>query len=133
MQIDPGKISEYALASALLSKNLIPLWPSSALSKFDIAVFTPQGRARRIQVKGTVKTSRKIQVRITDHGTRTKSGNSYTSRDVDIIAIHVAYLDIFYIIPLNRLGTRKYLTLCPTEDCCEWKKYRNAWGVFGVA
>ena len=133
MQIDPGKISEYALAAALLSKNLIPLWPSSALSKFDIAVFTPQGRAKRIQVKGTSQMSRRIQLRITDHTGKRGQGKSYSPHEVDVVALYVAYLGMFYFIPVIELGKRRYLTVCPLEESCDWKKYRNKWSVFGVA
>jgi len=136
MKIDSGKVSEYALATALLSRDIVPLWPSSAHLKYDIVVVPRKGVTRRIQVKGlstTQTSSISVKIRHNQHASGGKKvSRKYTKEDVDIIVIHLIHLSVFYIIPIGCLNGQGAITIKPEDPKCRWKRYQEAWKYLGV-
>jgi hypothetical protein len=130
MQIDAGKAAEYVVASELLLRNLVPLWPSSAHMKYDIVVLVRNNKALRLQVKGTYLTSHSIRVQISSRPYRSKH-TAYSSKDVDVIVIHAFAFGCTYVIPIQKLRGAVSITIKPYDSSCPWKKYIDNWKMFG--
>lgn len=126
MLIDSGKVAEYRLATELLGRDIIPLWPSSAHLPYDI-VITHGHRAVKIQVKGTTQDPKRIDLRLTCKS----RDRAYTPEDVDIFAIYIEKLDLFYFIPVKNLRGAKNILIQPLRASCRWRKYQAAWKRLG--
>lgn len=120
-KISEGKVAEYFLAGHLLAHGVVPLWPSSQVEPYDM-VINQNGRAVRIQVKGTEQSGKTISMAI-----KTQRGR-YTKRDADVIAIYLFSVGLWYFLPVEKIRTIG-VTIKLDSPKCRWKKYKEAWGV----
>lgn len=84
----------------------------------------------KVQIKSTSKErfekKDKFRVLIT-------SGNEkrpYTSKEVDVFAIFIIPLKIWYLVPQTLLDGRTHLALHPSSKSCAVKEFREAWDIF---
>lgn len=85
-------------------------------------VIDQNGKAVRIQVKGTERTGKSINMSI-----KTQRGR-YKKSDADVIAIYLFSVGAWYFIPVEELRTIG-ITIKPDSPKCKWKRYKEAWGV----
>lgn len=122
--IDVGKVSEYAFAAELLDRNIVPCWPSTEMSPYDMIADT--GKARyRIQVKGTRAEGAKIAMDLRRPPSTRKKNGKYKKSDTDFIIAHVVEFKAWYIFPVEEVNST--LTLQPGNGDCKYAKYLAAW------
>ncbi len=124
IKADIGAASEYRFASACLARGLIPSWPSTDSTAYDMVVDTGK-QLYRVQVKGTEKSSYTIDYQFTmkaNGGTR-----RYNKRDVDFIVLFVFKQNVWYIFPISDAGAGKRLR--PDDPWCKYIKFKNAWNL----
>ncbi len=125
MPIDIGKTAEYKFAAEILSRNLVPCWPSSAHYPFDLVVASAS-RTYRVQIKATQKLSNSITIATqmrTGAGTR-----AYTHKDCEFIAIYLFERKLWYIVPIKAVKT-KGIYIRPEDPRCRYAKYKEAWSL----
>jgi len=123
-----GEISQAAflLKAETLGFDVALPWGDN--QKFDFVVWRGDGRAVRVQVKGTGRLHRRGYEVQPVHATRRGGKKRYTKRDIDVIAAHVQPEDAWYLIPIEKVGRAKSLRLYPGIH-----KRVRAWGVGGVS
>lgn len=147
-----GEISQAAflLKAEMLGFDLALPWGDN--QKFDFVVWQREGRAVRVQVKGTGRLHRRGYEVQPVHRTRRGRKKRYTKKDIDVIAAHVQPVDAWYLIPIEKVGRAKSLRLYPGIDMkiatprkrrragrlrprvgqpARWEKWRDAWDVLG--
>lgn len=84
----------------------------------------------RVQVKSTSKErfdkKDKFRVLLT-------SGNAkrpYTSKEIDVFAIYIIPLKIWYFVPQSMVDGRIHLSMHPSSKTCPVSQYRDAWEIF---
>lgn len=126
MTIDTGKTAEYLFAAEVLGRGLVPFWPSTAMGAIDLVVCN-EARATRIQVKASMTSdnnSYKVGTKMKENG----RVRAYTSTDVDIIAVHLFDLEVWYLIPIRSVkGMGIYIR--PEDPKCPYAKYKEAWAL----
>lgn len=87
-------------------------------------------RLFRVQIKSTSKErfekKDKFRVQLT-------SGNAqrpYTAHEVDVFAIYIIPLKIWYLVPQSVVDGRINLALHPNGPFCPVKEYQEAWEIF---
>jgi len=148
-----GEISQAAflLKAEMLGFDLALPWGDN--QKFDFVVWRRDGRAMRVQVKGTGRLHRRGYEVQPVHATRRGGKKRYTKKDIDVIAAHVQPVDAWYLIPIEKVGRAKSLRLYPgievraavriptlrkarrvgqpAQEVARWEKWRDAWEVLG--
>ena len=140
-----GEISQAAflLKAETLGFDLALPWGDN--QKFDFVVWRRDGKAFRVQVKGTGRLHRRGYEVQPVHSTRGGGKKRYTKKDIDVIAAHVQPVDAWYLIPIEKVGRAKSLRLYPgierakswtrkargrrKERC--WEQWRDAWALLG--
>ena len=53
----------------------------------------------------------------------------YTADDIDVLAVHILPLDVWYILPIDAFTPNKRLRFYPNNHCkrARWETYREAW------
>jgi hypothetical protein len=53
----------------------------------------------------------------------------YTADDIDLLAVHILPLDVWYILPIEAFTPNKSLRFYPSNHCkrARWETYREAW------
>jgi len=120
--------------------------------KFDFVVWRRDGRAVRVQVKGTGRLHRRGYEVQPVHTTRRGGKKRYTKKDIDVIAAHVQPVDAWYLIPIEKVGRAKSLRMYPgievktpriavvlkarsgknpqpSQQVARWERWRDAWDV----
>lgn len=128
-----GEISQAAflLRAEMMGYDLALPWGDN--QAWDFVVWARDGKAVRVQVKGTGRLHRRgyeVQPVRTGRGGRKKR---YTKKDIDVIAAHVQPVDAWYLIPIEEVGRAKSLRLYPGIESRHprWERYRDGWGVLG--
>ena len=108
-----GEISQAAflLKAEMLGFDLALPWGDN--QKFDFVVWRRDGRAFRVQVKGTGRLHRRGYEVKPVRSTRRGKKKRYTKKDIDVIAAHVQPVDAWYLIPIEKVGRAKSLRLYP--------------------
>jgi len=148
---NPKRAGEISQAAFLLKAEMMGFdvaLPWGDNQKFDFVVWRRDGRAVRVQVKGTGRLhSRGYEVQPV-HTTRRGGKKRYTKKDIDVIAAHVQPVDAWYLIPIEKVGRAKSLRLYPgiamkmpklrrrlglrgRQRAARWESWRDAWEVFG--
>jgi hypothetical protein len=135
-----GGISQAAflLKAEMLGFDLALPWGDN--QKFDFVVWRRDGRAVRVQVKGTGRLHRRGYEVQPVHATRRGGKKRYTKKDIDVIAAHVQPVDAWYLIPIEKVGRAKSLRLYPgierkraargrSTKVARWERWRDAWDV----
>lgn len=119
---DIGAAAEYRFAAEMLSRGIVPSWPSVETQPYDMIIDLGASR-RRIQIKGTEQEGPQVtfQFRRRD-GKKTKT---YTAKEVDFIVLYLYSKDLWYIFPVKE--TRSTMIIKPEDLWCKYRKYRNAW------
>jgi len=103
-------------------------------------VWRRDGRAFRVQVKGTGRLHRRGYEVKPVRSTRGGKKKRYTKKDIDVIAAHVQPEDAWYLIPIEKVGRAKSLRLCPGIESRVkrpagnrrtrlWEEWRDRWEV----
>jgi len=133
-----GEISQAAflLKAEMMGFDLALPWGDN--QKFDFVVWHRNGRAMRVQVKGTGRLHRRGYEVQPVHTTRHGGKKRYTKKDIDVIAAHVQPVDAWYLIPIEKVARAKSLRLYPgikrlqrERQTRDWEQWRDAWEVLG--
>lgn len=152
---NPKRAGEISQAAFLLKAEMLGFdvaLPWGDNQKFDFVVWQKDGRAVRVQVKGTGRLHRRGYEVQPVHSTRRGGKKRYTKKDIDVIAAHVQPEDAWYLIPIEKVGRAKSLRLYPGIEMraaksptpgkprsagqersrpARWEKWRDAWEVLG--
>lgn len=142
-----GEISQAAFLLKAQTMGFDVALPWGDNQKFDFVVWRRDGRAVRVQVKGTGRLYRRGYEVQPVHATRRGGKKRYTKRDIDVIAAHVQPVDAWYLIPIEKVGKAKSLRLYPGIEsrmgrvsatrgrrrlrAREWERWRERWEVLG--
>ena len=137
MRGNPKRLGEVSQAAFLLRAetlgfNLALPWGDS--ERYDFVVWGREGgRIYRVQVKGTGRLHRRGYEVQPVHSTRGRGKKRYTKEEIDVIAAHVQPLDIWYLLPIEKIGRAKSLRFYPDikSRWPMWEEYREGWEVLG--
>jgi len=126
-----GEFGELAFMMKSISVGITASHPFGDRKPYDFLV--EGGRPLfRVQVKSVFSVRKKYEgypVLVSQH--RGKTRVPYTSDDIDFIAAYIASLDVWYLIPVESLGKRKFIRLYPngtkTQGAGLFEHYREAW------
>jgi PD-(D/E)XK endonuclease len=123
-----GELSEAAflLKAETLGFHLTKPWGDS--ERYDFILDTGP-RLWRVQVKCTeVLRARGYDVQPI-YSIYGQGKIVYTSADIDVLAVHILPLDVWYILPIETFTPNKSLRLYPSNHCkrARWENYREAW------
>lgn len=119
---DVGASAEYFFAAELLSRGIIPCWPSTESMPYDMIIDTGRNRYR-VQVKGTKNISSIVDIGLTAR--KGKETRAYTQKDVDFIVVYLFHYKTWYIFPIKDVGRAPRLK--PGDPWCKNLKFRDAW------
>jgi PD-(D/E)XK endonuclease len=108
-----GEISQAAFLLKAETMGFDVALPWGDNQKFDFVVWRGNGRALRVQVKGTGRLHRRGYEVQPVHATRRGGKKRYSKKDIDLIAAHVQPVDAWYLIPVEKVGRAKSLRLYP--------------------
>ena len=133
---NPKRLGEISQAAFLLKaemKGFHLALPWGDSERYDFVVWGNNGRAYRVQVKGTGRLHLRGYEVQPVHSTRGQGKKRYTKKDIDVIAAHVQPADAWYLIPIEKVGRAKSLRLYPDIASRRpmWERYREAWDVLG--
>lgn len=133
---NPKRLGEISQAAFLLKaemKGFHLALPWGDSERYDFVVWGHNGRAYRVQVKGTGRLHLRGYEVQPVHSTRGQGKKRYTKKDIDVIAAHVQPVDAWYLIPIEKVGRAKSLRLYPDIASRRpmWERYREAWDVLG--
>lgn len=125
IKVDFGKVAEYELAAKLLAEGVMPCWPSSAETPYDMIVDTGTKRLK-VQVKGTGQLGRS-NLRLK------KESGPYEKGDFDVLAVWLRPIDVWYIMPIKAILGVASLTIRDSSiEQSKWLRYRNNWSILGL-
>lgn len=133
---NPKRLGEISQAAFLLKaemKGFHLALPWGDSERYDFVVWGKNGRAYRVQVKGTARLHLRGYEVQPVHSTRGQGKKRYTKKDIDVIAAHVQPADAWYLIPIEKVGRARSLRLYPDVISRRpmWERYREAWDVLG--
>src|SRR5438270_6351991 len=107
-----GELTEIRFLLLAASLGLIVCKPWGDSQPFDFVVYCKQSRRFfRIQVKSTAFWQPR-KYRVSTAGARDHQ-RVYTRRDIDFVAAYVVPHDVWYLIPVRTLRSRKTVSLYP--------------------
>tara|TARA_R110000751_G_scaffold175607_1_gene281705 strand:- start:5 stop:427 length:423 start_codon:yes stop_codon:yes gene_type:complete len=126
-----GSQYEAAFVAQALKRGLDILEPYGDYMPYDVMVQNADGRIQRVQVKGTsVKIKDKPGYKIVAaHGSAIKT--PINPDEVDVLAAYVEPEDVWYVIPIRKLGGGISVYLNPnTKLNGRYDVWKEAWNVF---
>ena len=142
---NPKRAGEISQAAFLLKAEMMGFdvaLPWGDNQKFDFVVWRRDGRAVRVQVKGTGRLHRRGYEVQPVHTTRRGGKKRYTKKDIDVIAAHVQPVDAWYLIPIEKVRRAKSMRLYPgieirsssgtPRHVARWERWRDAWDVIAA-
>jgi hypothetical protein len=135
---DPKRLGEVSQLAFLLKAKMMGLkvalpWGDS--ERWDCVVWAREGGAMlRVQVKGTGRLYRRGYEVQPVHATRGQGKKRYTKKDIDVVVGHVQPLDVWYLIPIEKVGRAKSLRFYPGIESRSprWEEWREKWEVLGL-
>lgn len=136
-----GKFGEYRFASELIKRKILPCWPSFDAPGFDmiadngIDLFRIQVKTSTIKPKRNNRGNGTYLNRKRKHSEYIQFGAEfwlrgkktlYTKVSIDYLALYASTMNIWYIIPINKL-TARTIRVYPSDSHCPWIKYKEAW------
>jgi hypothetical protein len=118
-----GEIAELAFLLKAVSLGFGVAKPWGDSDRFDF-ILRCEGRLWRVQVKSAWCGP---PYQIKGSGV---SNRPYTAAELDFVAGYIIPRDLWYILPLVALGSRKILNICPDMRTSPFNDYRDAWGLF---
>ena len=136
MRRDPKRSGEISQAAFLLKARTLGFkvalpWGDS--ERYDFVVWREGGAMYRVQVKGTGRLHRRGYEVQPVHSTRGHGKKRYTAKEIDVVAAHVQPVDVWYLLPIQKVGRAKSLRFYPDIESRRpmWEEYREAWEVLG--
>ena len=122
-----GTIAEIAFMRQCLERNFEP-HPTTTPMPWDYLVTSPSG-THKVQIKATSRLRNLSGYKvITAKGTVNKTS---MSDEIDVVACYVLPVDVWWIIPRDRIGNVKTVNLSPsTSSTSKFKKYQDNWSIF---
>jgi hypothetical protein len=118
-----GELEELRFMTSAAEHGLRVIRPWGDTSRYDFIVETG-GKFLRVQVKSTSIRQDKHFVCPLNRGRQ----KPYTSRDIDFIAVYVAPIKTWYIIPIGVVCTVKNgISLSPHNSLSKHARYKEAW------
>ena len=123
-----GEQAEAAFLNKATSLGLSVAKPWGDSERYDLIVRSGR-RLWRVQVKSTRYVGER-RFSITARGCTA----AYTEEEIDILAVYIVPLDIWYLIPVKAFAPRKCLRFYPEgkNSRGRYEKYREAWWRMGV-
>ena len=118
-----GEIAELAFLLKAVSLGFGVAKPWGDSDRFDFILHC-EGRLWRVQVK-SAWCGPPYQIKGAGYGNR-----PYTAAELDFVAAYIIPKDLWYILPLAALGSRKILNINPHMPTSPFNDYRDAWGLF---
>lgn len=127
MAMDLGNYAELAFQLAAYEKGYSVLRPFSNGRPYDF-VLERQGRFIRVQVKSCSAplTEKGLFPVGVSHGSTIKK--YYTDEHCDVIAIYLKSLNVFYLIPIQVVTTKK-INLYPLRPNYKFNEFKNNWNI----
>lgn len=136
MKIDPqnkkraGEANEIAFIHAAMIRGYRCAKPFGESDKYDV-VLDADGRLFRVQVKSAINECAAKNLRKYCIGLKSANGKPYSPRDVDIVAMYIEPLNLWYIVPVIDVQTVVSASLRPLADnITRYAKYEEAWFYF---
>jgi hypothetical protein len=128
-----GELSEAAFLLRAQSLGLHVAKPWGDSERYDFIVDSGE-RRWRVQIKST-ETIRargyEVQAIYSVYG---KGKCAYTKEEIDVLAVHIVPLDVWYLLPVEVFVPCKTLRFYPDIECsgARWEGYRETWEVVGA-
>ena len=120
-----GEAAEAAFLARATHLGFTVLIPWGDSNRYDSVVELNHGLLR-VQVKSaTLYAETRYRVKTTG-----ASGKVYTSKEIDFFVAYVVPENLWYIIPIQAVGSRKAIRFYPTtrrQSRALYEKYREAW------
>lgn len=137
-EIHKGSTNEVRFISKAYEKGFTASLPISP-ERYDL-ILDNGTRLLKVQIKSTssidksynskLNTRYKISTQVGKqwHG---KQSRPYTEGDIDILAAYIVPLDIWYLLPVEEISSKKGINVCPENEATKGKyeKYREAWNL----
>jgi hypothetical protein len=127
-----GDLGELAFVLAASAKGLAVSKPYGDCRRYDLIVDSGR-RMVRVQVKSVHKSRSNCDYQVTCCSRSNRFGQGsviYTKREIDFVAVYLAALDIWYLIPIVALGTITVIHLHPHG--LKKKKLQKGWARFEI-
>ena len=118
-----GFLSENAVAHELIARNFEIYKPVIDIYGSDF-VICKNNMFYKVQVKSASQLDNTKYAFNMQYGTDKKT---YESDMVDFFILHLADINLFYIIPFNDMNVTK-ITLS-TNELCKYNQYKEAWSL----
>jgi len=131
-----GELSEAAFLLKATSMGFRVAKPWGDSERYDFIV-NAGGRLWRVQLKSTaVVHARGYEVQpiySVYEGVNGRSKTGYTEDDIDVLVVHIAPRDVWYVLPVEVFALFKNLRFYPDIECkwARWESYREAWRLMG--
>jgi len=131
---DPKRWGEFGELAFMMKSTSVGITASHPFGDRKPYDFLVEGGRRlfRVQVKSVFSLRKRFEgypVLVSQR--RGKRRVPYTSDDIDFIAAYIASLEVWYLIPVESLGKRKFIRLYPngtkTQGAGLFEHYREAW------
>jgi PD-(D/E)XK endonuclease len=125
-----GEISEAAFLWKASSLGFAVAKPWGDCEKFDFIVCGRGGKMSRVQVKSTACRYGRGWSANSCCGSGEKSG--YRARDVEFVVVHVRPMDVWYVLPVRKVGRVKHLNFYPgVKGRGRWEEFLEEWELMG--
>ena len=123
-----GLLAEKLFDAECTRRKIKTLKPTDPKSKYDIAIDI-EGKIFKVQIKSTSYFIKRKDPKIR-YGVKlvpSASNRLYLKSEVDLFAIYIEPLNIWYLIPYDNIGEKKRVTLYPYDTSSLYDPYQNAW------
>lgn len=134
-----GTAWEYKFFSSILDQELDLFIPAGDNLPMDCVVGNSAGKLFKVQVKGTTRDCKSHKLQYPRYkivaGTGTGSKTPIDCTKVDVLAVYIAPMDLWYIVPCLALDGKVGLWFYPgkTDSTGKHEKFRNNWDFFKTA
>ena len=119
-----GELAELRFLLKAVSLGLAVSKPYGDNLRYDFVV-EAGGVLRRIQVKSSRVRERRCYHICTARSSKSKL--AYTPADVDLLAIYLIPLNLWYLLPVSAVASLRTIRLCPARPGHRFEPYREAW------
>jgi hypothetical protein len=127
---EKGELAELAFLHKAASLGFGVARPHGDSERYDFILDSGE-RFWRVQVKSTSYTEADRNAYIVNvcHNDRGHKVKAYQPEEVDFIAIYLVPVKVWYIVPVNQLGTLRALRLYPSgcQGAGRFEPFREAW------
>ena len=127
-----GDLGELAFILSASSKGLAVSKPFGDCRRYDLIVDSGR-RLLRIQVKSLFRSVVRGDYQVRCRSRCKLNNGCYSPDDIDFMALYLARRDIWYLIPIQALGTLTVVHLHPDgllinrTGCAKFEIYKEAW------